>query len=594
MHDHSLLMPQEASRKTASRVDPITLEIVRNALKASARRITRRMIRSANSFIVKEMEDCSASILDAEGQLLAEEAGPPIQLNTVGICLKTILEHYFPAEQWRPGDVVLTNDPFAGGGSLAATHSNDYLAFHPIFCEGRLVAFSGLMVHHLDIGAMNMGTRGWNTEIFQEGVRIPPMKLIEEGRLDQKVMAIILTNTRTPDIHENDVTSQIASVQAAADDVLALFEKYGVDSMLACFSELMDYSEKRTRDEIRAIPDGTYTHEEPVLDDGACGGPYKLKLKIVKSGSDICFDFTGTDVQIKGPINCPLATTLASVYYAMRCLTDASIPSNEGCKLPIKVIAPPGSLVNARPPAAVMQRMIVCHSIVDLVMGALAEAVPERVMADSCGCLYNYCMAISPRLGRRVMFGEVVPGGIGATADGDGINVMACHVTNCHIPPIEASETESPVRYLRRELRKDSGGVGRWRGGVGQVLSYKILGGDPQLHHTSQKSVSLPQGVAGGGPGDGGRWVINEGKANERRLEFAIGDIEHLQEGDTVTHYTPGGGGYGNPAERDPELVRADVEAGLVSLAAAAETYNVRLEPASFGSIDQSQIQQGE
>lgn len=568
-----------------TRVDPVTLEIVRNALKACARRITRRMIRSANSFIVKEMEDCSASILDASGQLLAEEAGPPIQLNTVGICLKTILEHYFPTDQWKPGDVVLTNDPFAGGGSLAATHANDYLAFSPIFFEGRLVAFSGLMVHHMDIGAMHMGTRGWGTEIFQEGVRIPPMKLVEDGRLDQKVMSIILTNTRTPDVHENDVTSQIASVQVAADDVLALFQKYGAATMEGCFAELIDFSEMRTRDEISAIPDGTYTHEEPVLDDGACGGPYLLKLKIVKAGSDICFDFTGTDPQIKGPINCPLATTLASIYYTMRCITDASIPSNEGCKRPIQVIAPPGSLVNARSPAAVMQRMIVCHSIVDLIMGALSQAIPDRVMGDSCGCLYNYCMAISPEQGRRVMFGEVVPGGIGATVDGDGINVMACHVTNCHIPPIEAIETESPVRYLRRELRQDSGGAGRFRGGVGQVLSYKILGGDPQLHHTSQKSVSLPQGVVGGAPGDGGRWVINEGTPRERRLAYAIGDIEQLEEGDTVTHYTPGGGGYGNPAERESEKVRADVEAGLVSAKAAKEIYGVDLDPKAYEPI---------
>lgn len=567
------------------RVDPVTQEIIRNALRAAARRITRRMIRSANSFIVKEMEDCSASILDADGQLLAEEAGPPIQLNTVGICLKTILEHHFPKESWRPGDVVLTNDPYAGDGSLAATHANDYLVFHPVFFEGELLAFTGLMVHHMDIGAMHMGTRGWNVEIFQEGVRIPPLKLVEGGRVDEKVMAIILTNTRTPEVHENDVLSQLASVQVAAEDVLALYRKYGRATMQACLDELMDYSERRTREEIARIPDGTYAHAEPVLDDGACGGPYWLRLEMVKSGSDLLFDFTGTDPQIKGPINSPLATTLAALYYAMRCVTAAGIPSNEGCKRPIRVTAPPGSLVNARPPAAVMQRMVVCHSIVDLVMGALAQAVPERVMGDSCGCLYNYSMAIDPFAGRRVMFGEVVPGGIGATVGADGINAMACHVTNCHIPPIEAMETESPMHYLRRELRGDSGGAGRMRGGVGYVLSYRILGGDPQLHHTSQKSVSLPQGVAGGLPGDGGRWVINEGTPEERRLAFAIGDIEPLRQGDTVTHYTPAGGGYGPPRERDPERVRADVEAGLVSCETAQSVYGVRVDPLSFAIV---------
>ncbi len=557
------------------RVDPVTLEIVRNGLKAVATRVTRRMIRSANSFIVKEMEDCSASILDARGQLLAEEAGPPIQLNTVGICLKTILEHYIPGADWVPGDVVITNDPYAGDGSLGATHTNDYLAFFPCFCDGELVAFTGLMVHHMDIGGMNMANRGWGTEIFQEGVRIPPLKVVKAGVLDRDLLAVILRNTRTPEMLENDLLAQISSVQVAAQDVIGLFQKYGTDTMKDCFGALIDYSELRTRSEIAAMPDGTFFHEEPLLDDGAQGGPFHLRLKVIKNGSDICFDFTGTDKQISGPINSPLATTLAAVYYVMRCLTGSGIPSTEGCKRPITVIAPPGTLVNARSPAAVYQRMIVCHTIVDLVMGALSQAVPERVMADSCGCLYNFTYATDPRSGLRNMFGEVVPGGIGATATGDGMEVMACHVTNCHIPPIEAIEMESPVLYLRREMRCDSGGAGRFRGGVGQVLAYRVLGADAKLHHTSQKSVSLPQGVFGGAPGDGGHWVINEGTPSHRVLAFAIGDIESIRAGDVVTHYTPGGGGYGAVAERDLLAVQRDVRNGLVSAGAAASTYGV-------------------
>ncbi len=566
------------------RVDPVTLEIVRNGLKAVAQRITRRMIRSANSFIVKEMEDCSASLLDATGQLLAEEAGPPIQLNTVGICLKTVLEHHFPPAAWSPGDVVITNDPYAGGESMAATHTNDYLAFYPIFHHGELVAFSGLMVHHFDIGGMNMGTRGWGTEIYQEGLRIPPLKIVDGGVLDRKVMEIILTNTRTREMLENDLTSQISSVKVAAQDVSDLFYKYGTDTMKACFQELIDYAERRTREELLRMPDGTWHHEEPILDDGAKGGPYYLRLALTKRGSDVVLDFSGTDGQVNGPVNSPLATTLAAVYYVMRCVTDAAIPASEGCKRPIRVIAPAGTLVNARSPAAVYQRMIVCHTIVDLVMGALAQAVPDRVMADSCGCLYNYTIATNPLTGRRTVFGEVVPGGIGATSRADGIDVVACHVTNCHIPPIEAIEMESPVRYLRREFRSDSAGPGRFRGGVGQVLSYRILGGDPGLQHTSQKSVSLPQGTAGGRPADGGRWVINEGEPGERRLEHAIGDIEPLEQGDTVTHYTPGGGGYGDPLTRPPEAVQADVRAGFVSVARAERDYGVVID-AGTGAI---------
>ncbi|MDF2466727.1 MAG: hyuB [Ramlibacter sp.] len=569
------------SKPLESRIDPVTLEIVRNGLKAVAQRVTRRMIRSANSFIVKEMEDCSASILDERGQLLAEEAGPPIQLNTVGICLKTILEHYIGPADWSPGDVVITNDPYAGDGSLGATHTNDYLAFFPCFCEGQLVAFTGLMVHHMDIGGMNMANRGWGTEIYQEGLRIPPLKVVKAGRLDTDLLAVILRNTRTPEMLENDLLAQISSVQVAADDVIGLFRKYGAATMKQCFTALIDYSEMRTREEIAGIPDGTYFHEEPLLDDGAQGGPFALRLKVVKSGSEICFDFTGTDNQISGPINSPLATTLAAVYYAMRCLTGSAIPSTEGCKRPVTVVAPPGTLVNARSPAAVYQRMIVCHTIVDLVMGALAKAVPARVMADSCGCLYNFTYANDPVSGTRSMFGEVVPGGIGATATADGMEVMACHVTNCHIPPIEAIEMEAPVLYLQREMRCDSGGAGRYRGGVGQVLSYRVLGTQAKLHHTSQKSVSLPQGVFGGAAGDGGRWVINQGAGSQRVLPYAIGDIESLELGDVVTHYTPGGGGYGPPAERDPLAVQRDVLNELVSAEAAAALYGANRVPSS-------------
>jgi N-methylhydantoinase B len=563
-------------------VDPVTLEIVRNNLMATAQGITRRMIRSANSFIVKEMEDCAASILDAEGQLLAEEAGPPIQLNTVGICLKTVLTHCIPADRWKPGDVVVTNDPYAGGESLATTHSNDYMVYSPIFYDDQLVAFAGLMVHHLDIGAMHMGSRGWNKEIFQEGVRLPPMKIVQDGVIDQNVLAIILANSRTPEVLENDLISQLSSVQVAGEDVVKLFRKYGAPAMHACFHALMDYSERATRAEIARIPDGVYCHEEQILDDGAKGGPYWLRLVLTKRGTDITLDLTKSDPQIEGPINSPMSTTLAAIYYALRCVTGADVPTNEGCKRPVTVITAPGTLVNAKAPAAVMQRMVVCHTLVDLVMGALAEVVPERIIADSCGCLYNFAYAIHPATGRIYTFGEVVPGGIGATVGADGINIMACHVTNLHIPPVEAVEIEAPAIFLRREFRKDSGGPGRNRGGVGQVLTYKILAKDPKLHHTSQKSVSLPQGVAGGKPGGAGRWVINEGLPGEYVLPFAIGDIEQLTDGDTVTHYTPGGGGYGDPYEREPARVQADVRAGLVSVEAAARDYGLVIDPATF------------
>lgn len=560
-------------------VDPITLEIVRNGLVSVAEQMTSRLIHSAYSYIVREMEDCSAGIFDARGQLVAESANVPIHLACLAPCLRTILDHYFCPTDLEPGDILVTNDPYLAGGSMACHHTGDIITYMPIFSGGEVVAFAALMVHHLDVGAMYMATRGWGIDIWQEGLRIPPLKLYRGGEPNRDVFRLILNNTRVPDVIENDLRAQSAACQLAGSELTRILDKYGRDTVGGCFRALMDYSEKRTRAEIEKFPDGTYHHVEYLCDDGAKGGPYTLTVRIEVRGSDILFDFTGTGPQISGPINAPLSATHSAVYYVMRALTDPTIPSSEGCSRPIRIIAPPGTLVNCQLPAACYQRMVTCHSIVDLIMGALAEAIPEKIMADSCGCQYDYCNAIHGGTGQRVMWGEVVGGGMGATAERDGISAMSCHVTNCPAPSLEALEVISPALYFRRELWENSGGAGRYRGGLGQVLSYRILGTDPQFHHTSQKARREPQGFFGGKPGRGGRWIINEGQEGEHRLPYAIGDVEFLKPGDTVAFYGTGGGGYGNPQERDPEAVRLDVLQGLVSRESAETEYGVVLDP---------------
>jgi len=559
-------------------VDPITLEIVRNGLTSIAEQMTSRLIHSAYSYIVREMEDCSAGIFDRRGQLVAESANVPIHLACLAPCLRTVLGHYFSLDDLEPGDILATNDPYLAGGSMACHHTGDIITYMPIFYDGEVVAFAALMVHHLDVGAMYMATRGWGIDIWQEGLRIPPLKLYRRGEPSGDVFKLILNNTRVPEVIENDLRAQSAACQMASGDLVAIMDKYGREVTLRCFEELMDYSEKRTRAEIGKIPAGTYQHTEYLCDDGGKGGPYKLTVRVDVKGSDILFDFTGTDPQIAGPINAPLSATHSAVYYVMRALTDPTIPSSEGCSRPINIIAPPGTLVNCQLPAACYQRMATCHSIVDLIMGALADAIPERIMADSCGCQYDYCNAIHPETGQRVMWGEVVGGGMGATSTRDGISAMSCHVTNCPAPSIEALEVVSPALYLRRELWEESGGAGKYRGGLGQVLAYKILGTDPQFHHTSQKALREPQGFFGGKTGKGGRWIVNEGQDGERILPYAIGDVEFLKPGDTATFYGTGGGGYGNPFERDPEKVRLDVIQGLVSVNSAEKEYGVLLD----------------
>lgn len=557
----------------APTVDPITLEIVQSKLLTSVQHITDRLIHSAFSRMIKEMEDCSAALFDAQCRLLAESANIPIHLNCVGTCLRSILERNIPVDQWAPGDVVVTNDPYLGGGSLGSAHTNDVVMFVPVFAADRLVGFAGAMAHHLDIGATNFGTRGWNVDIQQEGLLIPPLKLVERGKRNDAILDVIVRNSRVPEALRNDILAQLASVNAGARELAAVHEAYGDDTMTGVVDQMFRHAETRSRQEIALIPDGIYRSEVPILDDGFAGGPHWLRVAIHKTGDEILFDFTGTDPQIRGPVNAPLSTTLSAIYYIMRCLTDPSLPNSEGCKTPIRVIAPEGTLVNAREPAAVYQRMVVCHSLVDLVMGALADAIPDRVIADSCGCQYNSASAFDPATQRYASWGEVTPGGLGATRDLDGIDVMACHVTNCALPPIEAAEIEAPVLFLRREYRTDSGGAGRRRGGAGQTVTWQVLADGAEMGHTSQKSLVKPRGFDGGMDGANGYWVINEGRPDERKLEHAIGEAKQLARNDTVTFHTTAGGGFGDPRQRDRDLVLADLKNGMISEHVARDVY---------------------
>lgn len=559
-------------------VDPITLEIVRSSLVMTAEQINARIIRSAMNVVVKEMQDCSAAVFDGKGRLLSESASVPIHLGAIGCCLRTIIDHYIPLSDWLEGDVVLTNDPYAGGNSLSSHHTNDVIAYAPVFWEDELVAITALTVHHVDMGSMWMACRGWGVEIEQEGVRFPPVKIVRQGVLDEQLVSVMVNNSRLRHSLDNDLRAQIFSVTLGKPDIERMFERYGAETMKACFDELIDYSERRTREEISRFKDGVYTHEELLLEDGAMGGPYKLAIKITVSGDEMEFDFAGTDPQIRGPINAPLSATYAAVYYVMRCVTDPTIPNTEGSRLPFRIVAPPGSLANAQWPAAVQQRMVVCHSLVDLIMGALQGCAPDRVMGDSVGCSYNEIIATDLMKGTRVHFGEVSPGGLGGTAEKDGASALSCHLTNCPIPPVEVTEIESPVLYLQREFVADSAGAGKHRGGAGIVLSYQVRTDYPQLSYTSQKSKVPPQGVAGGRPGKSGAWFVNPGTPEELKLEFAMGDLIPISKGDIVTQYTNGGGGFGDPKDRSVDEIVHDVKEGLVTIAGAERDYGVKID----------------
>ena len=575
------------------KVSPITLEVMRHAFASVAEQMTATVTHTGYSPILKEGKDCSSALFDQRGRLIAEGANVPIHLNCLTPVLETVLAHYFPADSLAPGDVILTNDPYAGGGSRGSHHTNDLISIQPIFWNDGLLGFAIMMVHHSDVGGMYYGNGGWNQEIWQEGLRLQPVKLYKAGRLDEQLLTLILNNSRRPYNMRGDLLAQVSACTTGVRDMGRLAEKYGVELLAACAEELMDYSERRTRAELAMIPDGRYEHEEFVLEDGTAGGPYRLKVAIEVQGSDLLVDYTGTDPQIKGPINAPWSATYSATLYTLRCLTDPTIPSNDGCQRPITIRAPEGSLVNCQLPAACYQRMVVCHSLVDLIMGALAPAVPERVMADSCGCIYNNATGVN--LESHARGGDVEHrrgwsdccshGGLGARFRKDGISAMACHITNVANAPVEVTEIGAPVLILERSLRPDSGGPGQYRGGLGGIYTWKSLAHDVRSSWTSQKTAIPPQGVFGGRPGQVGRWIVRPASGEEYELEHAIGTTE-LGYGDSVACLMAGGGGYGDPFLRDPEAVRRDVMYGLVSIQSARDDYGVVIMDSETCEID--------
>lgn len=568
----------------------ILLEVINNALRSVAEQMSATMVRSSYSTIVKEMMDCSSAIFDGNGRLLSEGANVPIHLNCLGPCLNTVLTKFFSKEEMNPGDLILTNHPYAGGESLGSHHTKDLIMIAPVFSddEKELIAFSVTMLHHKDVGGVWTGD-SWTVEIWQEGFLMEPVKLYDKGIRNEALWNIILNNTRNPRDMKGDLMAQISACNIGIKGFKQIVNKYGLELVNSVIDDLLDYSERLTRQEILLIKDGRYEHEEKILDDGYQGGPYTLKLTVIVEGDSITFDYTGTDPQIRGPINSPLSATISATYYTMRCITNPHIPSNQGCHRPIKVVAPEGTLVNCKMPIGCFQRMVTDHLLVDLIMGAMAKAIPNKVMADSCGTNYDFCSGTNlethPRGGEvnhRQYWGEIVPGGLGARPNSDGVTIMSCHVTNCPIPPLEAQEIEAPMLFIERSILPDSEGAGQFRSGFSQRRKWKLVGYDGIFSHVSQKSKIPPQGLFGGMSGTTSKWIINEGTDKEEVLEYAMGDVIFLNYGDTITCITASGGGFGNPFERDPEKVKEDVEMGLVSLENAKSKYGVVIDPKSF------------
>jgi N-methylhydantoinase B len=556
--------------------DAIIMEIVKNALNAISAEMGTAVVRGGYSTSIKEGGDASNAIFDAKGRLVAQnETTPLLHLCSLRPSLHSVIAD-FPLETMREGDVYLTNDPFRGG-----IHSNDILLFKPVFHKGRPVFFTGTLIHVADIGGMSAGGLPANaTEIYHEGLVLPPVKFHDAGAPNATLLTVLAANSRTPDKLMGDLRALLGGVNVGAVRLQALIARYGITRLEQIIDALIDYAERRTRQEIALLRPGTYEGAFAIDDDGIEDRPggFVVRVKITIEGSEFTADFTGTDRQARGAINAATSQSMSGVMFALRCLIDPTIPLNDGCYAPVSVILPPGTLVNPDMPAAVNSRIATIGAIIDAILGSVAGAYPDKAIGASCSVHVSTPTGIDPETGRPWIFISAISGGSGARGGKDGIDCSGGPLILAGFggagTPNEVLEMEYPVIVERCAMWTDSGGPGRWRGGVGSLRDIRMLSDGMLTARIADRSRFPPRGIGGGAPGAGGAWTINRGTPDEVVLPPKVTNYQ-IRAGDLVTMTGSGGGGVGNPREREPGEVLRDVQEGRVSVAGARERYGV-------------------
>lgn len=547
-------------------IDPIDQAVISQGLIASAREMGVKLIRSAYSTILREASDGSAALLDRHGNVIAQAELIPMQLGPIGATFKPCAE-IVPPEELQEGDFYINNSPFEGG-----QHLPDVFIFSPIFFEGELVGFSASVAHHLDLGGGAPGMNPDATDVHQEGIIIPPSRYnMERDWNGGPFERLITANIRVPELTIGDFNAQFAANAIGGERVKQLCARYGADTITAVMEAHLTYSERRMRAAIAEVPDGVYEGEDAVDDDGLHDEPLPIKATVTVSGEDIEVDFTGSAPQVLLNLNCPFASTISAALAAVKAVVSSpDIPFNQGLAKPIKVTAPYGSILNPKPPVPVRARMIPAFRAFDAVVKALSKALPDRVIAAGFDTTHSICMS---RLvdGSYSIYLEVYGGGYGAGPGSDGSDGVDGPLSNCSNIPVESLDQQYDFfRVTEYSLRPDSGGRGKYRGGNGLRRTFEILSDDITMAHYSDRYRIAPSGAFGGEPGGRAQTYVlrPDGEEVSVRSKTSI----KLSRGDIVISETGGGGGYGDPAERTPERLRADIESGLVTpLATAAE-----------------------
>ena len=547
--------PRSGQRPTP--VDPITLEVVRNAVLSIAEEMAVIMMRSARAPLLKEAGDLSCALTDATGRLIAQGKDIPIHLGVMAFTVKEFLKRV-PPERLAPGDVYFTNLKEVGGN-----HLPDVKALRPVFHGGRLVAFAINLAHWPDVCGDSAGSSyPIATEIYQEGLQMPPMKVFDAGGVNPTYLELILRNVRGREEREGDIFAQYATNAVAAERLDEVFNTHGQDVVLACFDRFLAESEQQMRAAIRALPDGRYTGEDFLDDDGLDSGPIPIRVAVEVRGDEITFDFTGTSPQVRGPVNTTFYVTCSAVFYACKTLLGPDIPPNDGAYRCIRVVAPSGTVLDASPDAPVVGgNHETSQRVVDTIFRALAPILPDRVGAAGAGTSGLALIAGHRADGSTFLFYETHGGGEGATAWRDGTSGLRVHMSNVMNTPIEAVETEYPLRIEEYALRPGSAGRGRFRGGLGLRRAYRILADDAQATTMIDRAVIPPWGLEGGTPGEPYRITV-ERDGSPRPVRGK--ETSLLRRGDLFILESCGGGGVGSPEDRDAALAEADRADGYV------------------------------
>jgi N-methylhydantoinase B len=560
--------------------DLVTMQVIRYGLEQIADEMGYTLVRTGRSTIITEIKDISCVITDPKGQTIAQAHHNPSLLAGFEITMKELVATYRP-QDLTAGDVIITNDPYRGG-----QHIMDLYAIAPVFLGGELIGFVGNITHHSDLGGVAAGgVAGGIREIYLEGLRLPMVKFCKGGREDAEIAGIIANQIRVPDKTMGDIRAQVSSLMVGCERLCRLYKRYGRAVVDQACCDLLDYSERRIRHALSQLPRGTYRGEDFIDDDGINDAPIRVAVNVMIDGDSVTVDLSDSDPQAEGNTNSTIANTHAAIYYVIMAVVDPQAPPNSGCYRPIKVVTRPGTIVHPVLPGAVAARTNASQKIVEAMLRALSTVVPQRVTAGSHGQITTCGFGGRDADGRQWIYTDIQGGGSGARPSKDGRDGQDSHLPRFMNTPVEVLERQFPIRIESYEFMPDSGGAGKYRGGLATRRDIRILADRVSFARYGDRHKIAPQGLFGGLPGSLGAFVLDPGTPAERRL--ASKGLDTLKNDQLLSLRLPGAGGYGDPRQRSLDAIDQDLADGKITAAAAASAYSVVIS-ANTGLIDRA------